>query len=121
MTTEQINNAVVPEVPAVPKADKKNKKAEKPVKNGNKKEAKKADKGTKVEQNLKAASKKIDLNKVITVLAPENPKREGTKCREWFDWYKRGKKGMTVEAYIKKGGKLGDIRWDLKKGYISLS
>jgi hypothetical protein len=53
----------------------------------------------------------------IVVLAKSNPKRPGTKCHAWFQWYKTG---MTVAAYYEKGGRADHIRWDVQHGFIAL-
>ncbi len=53
----------------------------------------------------------------IRVLVKENPKKRGSKCYEWFNWYRTG---MTVQDYYEKGGKKDHIRWDVQHGYIAL-
>lgn len=53
----------------------------------------------------------------ITVLAEKNPKREGT---ESYDRFKLYKTGMTVAAFLDKGGKSIDLSYDAKKGYIKV-
>jgi hypothetical protein len=59
------------------------------------------------------------VNKAATIkrLVSENPKREGTSSHARFELYKDG---MTVAAFLKKGGFLADIRWDADKGFIEL-
>ncbi len=118
MSNEQTNNVpVAPEAPAAPKASKK---AKKQV-------VKKEAKGTKkaqVANELKKAATRIDVSKVVTVLSPynkENPKRKGSKSAKRFALYNRGKKGMTVEAALKAGVRLDDIRWDLRHEFIALN
>ena len=59
----------------------------------------------------------IDRAWKITVLAKENPRREGTAVYETFKLYKTG---MTVEQFIEKGGRMGNVRTDLLRGNISL-
>jgi hypothetical protein len=54
----------------------------------------------------------------ITLLAKENPKREGTAS---FDRFKLYKTGMTIQQYLDAGGTMGDIAWDQKNEYIKLS
>ena len=70
----------------------------------------------------KAASlrSKEVLGKKITIKTEEkkNPKREGTRAHKRFSMYKDG---MTVEDYIKAGGKKSSVSYDVKKGYIALS
>lgn len=51
----------------------------------------------------------------ITVVAKENPKR--AKAAERFALYKNG---MTVGKYVKAGGTMADIRWDVKQNFISV-
>lgn len=53
----------------------------------------------------------------IHLLVKSNPKRPGTKCYTWFEWYREG---MTVASYFEKGGKMDHIRWDVAHGFISL-
>lgn len=55
--------------------------------------------------------------RVITVLAKENPKREGTSAHDIFANYKSG---MSVEAFYKAGGNATALAYDAKKGFISL-
>ena len=51
----------------------------------------------------------------ITVVAKENPKR--AKAAERFALYKNG---MTIGEYVKAGGTVADIRWDVKQNFISV-
>ena len=51
----------------------------------------------------------------ITVVAKENPKR--AKAAERFALYKNG---MTIGEYVKAGGTMADIRWDVKQNFISV-
>ena len=61
---------------------------------------------------------RVNKAAVITIACDSNPKNKNTKGFARFDLYESG---MTVAAYIDKGGKANDIRYDVKKGYISLS
>lgn len=54
----------------------------------------------------------------IKVLAKENPKREGSRAHERFALYKDG---MTVGAFLEKGGSLGDLRYDTKHGFVQIA
>jgi len=51
----------------------------------------------------------------ITVVAKENPKR--AKAAERFALYKNG---MTVGEYVRAGGTMADVRWDVKQNFISV-
>lgn len=54
---------------------------------------------------------------IISVVAKENPKREGTRAFKQFSLYKDG---MTVEDFIKAGGRPSALRYDTEKGFIKL-
>jgi hypothetical protein len=60
---------------------------------------------------------KADM-RIITVLVSENPKKVGSKSYDRFNLYKTG---MTVAEYVAAGGFLGDIRWDVRHGFISVA
>lgn len=51
----------------------------------------------------------------ITVVVKENPKR--AKAAERFALYKND---MTIGGYVKAGGTMADIRWDVKQNFISV-
>lgn len=55
---------------------------------------------------------------IIQLLAMENPKRKGTLA---FDRYALYANGMTIADYVKAGGRSGDIKHDVKFGYIQLT
>ena len=55
---------------------------------------------------------------VITIACDSNPKNKNTKGFARFDLYESG---MTVADSPLKCRKANDIRYDVKKGYISLS
>ena len=61
---------------------------------------------------------RVNKAAVITIVCESNPKNKNTKGFERFALYESG---MTVADYLAKGGKAGDIRYDAKKGYISLA
>lgn len=94
------------------------------------KEAKKADTGKKAKKTKDKKAKKtkkaketkgrqggISRDAVITVRAKTNPRRPGTKTHERFALYKTG---MTVAAFIKKGGRMRDVRKDKANGHIKV-
>lgn len=56
--------------------------------------------------------------KTIKVLAAENPKRKGSESAKRFAYYKDG---MTVGAFVEKGGTLGDVHYDTTHGHIKVS
>ena len=60
---------------------------------------------------------KIDPTKKIKIVCEGNPKREGSQAHAMFALYEEG---ATVEATQAKGVSLGDIRWNLDKGFIEL-
>ena len=47
-----------------------------------------------------------------------NPKKPGSAAHQRYNLYKTG---MTVEAALKAGLRSEDLRWDLRKGHITLS
>ena len=59
----------------------------------------------------------IDHNARIKVLAKENPKRPGTGAAKRFAKYADG---ITVKTFLRKGGKIEDVRWDRKQKFIAL-
>lgn len=54
----------------------------------------------------------------ITVVAKDNPRREGTSGFKNFKLYKTG---MTVAEFVKKGGLLDKMATDAKRGHIRVS
>lgn len=54
----------------------------------------------------------------ITVLAKENPKREGSASHKEFSLYAKNK---TVGAFLKAGGTAASLRWDSEKEFIKIS
>ncbi len=62
--------------------------------------------------------RRVNKQAKITVLAEENPKRQGTLAYERFALYETG---MTVGEYVDAGGRAGDIGYDVAAGYIELS
>lgn len=61
---------------------------------------------------------RVNKAAVITILCDSNPKNKNTKGFARFALYESG---MTVADYVAKGGKVGDVRYDTRKGYIALS
>ena len=57
------------------------------------------------------------LTQVITVLATENPRRKNSETYKIFDLYKDGD---TVAEFIKKGGRIVDVKADVERKHISL-
>ena len=63
------------------------------------------------------SSERTTDQRIIRVLAATNPKRAGTASYDRFQWYVDG---MTVAAYMAKGGGTADIKWDTEKGFIRI-
>lgn len=53
----------------------------------------------------------------LKVLVEENPKKQGSKARERFDYYFKAK---TVGDYLAAGGTYQDIAYDLPRGFIQV-
>ncbi len=53
----------------------------------------------------------------ITVVAKENPRREGTHGHTVFEYYR---KAGTVAKFLEMGGKVADIRWDVEHDHIKV-
>ena len=54
---------------------------------------------------------------VIKLLVAENPKRKGTLAYDRYAYYRDG---ITIAEYVAAGGRSGDIKHDIKFGYIEL-
>lgn len=65
-----------------------------------------------------AARSRINPSEKISLLVPNNPKRAGSSAFDRFALYKDG---MTVDEYLKAGGTMADINWDLGHRLISLT
>jgi len=63
------------------------------------------------------ARKRIDENAIITMMAEDNPKREGSAAHRRFELYADG---MTVREAKAAGLLAVDVVHDEKKGFISL-
>ena len=55
---------------------------------------------------------------VILKIVDGNPKREGSAAHARFELYVSG---MTVGEFIRAGGLIGDIYWDISRAYIVVS
>lgn len=53
----------------------------------------------------------------ITLLVTENPKKEGSKARERFQYYFEA---PTVEKYLAAGGTYADVAYDVGHKFISV-
>lgn len=73
----------------------------------------------KSKPDYKPAGGKREANgqRTITVMAQNNPKREGTAAHARFNLYKTG---MTVEAFLAAGGTRADVNHDSSHGFIRL-
>lgn len=89
---------------------KKEKPAKKQAKNGHDNKAKSSE--------GRGRKSKFGPDMKITVLAKENPRRQGTAKYEMFKLYKTG---MTVAEAKKKGITSGNIATDVKRGNIKVS
>lgn len=65
----------------------------------------------------KARAKDARLARVVTVLVA-NPKKPTSKAYARFNLYRTG---ATVADYLKAGGKIGDLAYDLKHKFIALT
>ena len=59
----------------------------------------------------------VSKDAMITVLAPKNPKREGTNAFDRFALYRSG---MKVSTFLEKGGSRIDLAYDTAKEYIRI-
>lgn len=87
-------------------------------------------KTTKKKVTKKKVTKKTTASKVrgraptydpkskIKILSDGNPKRKGSASYERFALYKNG---MTVGKFLEKGGRTADLKWDVSKGFISVT
>ena len=72
----------------------------------------------KAEKKESAGRTNKHAGKKITVVAKENPKREGTAAHDIFSLYKTG---QTVEQFLEAGGTVVALDYDSKKGFIKLA
>ena len=59
----------------------------------------------------------ISIDAKITVLVKDNPRRKGTAHSKRFGLYQTGE---TVAEYLKKGGNRGDLRCDIRDGFVKV-
>ncbi len=79
--------------------------------------AAKAPKATKAPAAPKTKRDGFTDEMAITVVAKENPGREGTKRFAWFALYAKTK---TVGKYLAAGGDRGYLKFDAGKGFIKI-
>ncbi len=116
---EEIDMATAKKTPqpvkkAAPKAATKPEKKAAAPKAAAKPEKKAAAKPEKKEGSGRRGAFTLDMK--IKVLAEKNPKRADAAKR--FDLYKNG---MSIGDYIAAGGTMADVRWDVKKQFISVA
>jgi len=56
-------------------------------------------------------------DRVIRIVATENPKKPGSKSHARFEAYQDG---MTVQEFCLRGGTRADVKWDAARGYIRI-
>lgn len=95
--------------PAAPPAKKK----------AAKKKAKKATKKVKAKKSKGGGGRTSKFSgKRIIKLVKDNPRRKGT---EGFKSFAKLKSGMKYEDYIKAGGRLQDLNWDIEHKYVRVA
>ena len=65
----------------------------------------------------KRGLKNVPITAAITLLAAENPKREGSAARTKFALYATG---MTCEEFLDAGGTTPDLAYDTAHGFITV-
>jgi len=65
----------------------------------------------------KTSSPRTPKSAVIRLKTDKNPKREGSAAHKRFALYADG---QTVDDFLKAGGTMGDINFDVAKGFIAL-
>jgi hypothetical protein len=68
------------------------------------------------QQHLEVSGK-IEPSSQITWLIAENPRSKG---KATFDRFAKYFGSSTVESYLAAGGTEGDLRWDLRAGYLTV-
>lgn len=63
----------------------------------------------------------ITPESVVTLVATVNPKREGSQSYDRFEHYSKLEEGATVAQAIEAGLTMGDIRYDVIHGYITVA
>jgi hypothetical protein len=61
--------------------------------------------------------KRMDPSLSITKLVKDNPRRKGTAGFKSFALLNNG---MKVGTYLEKGGRAGDLRWDIAHGFVKV-
>jgi hypothetical protein len=61
---------------------------------------------------------KIEKEAEITWFVTTNPRSKG---RGTYDRFEKYLGAATVEAYYAAGGTLGDLRWDIRSGYLAVA
>lgn len=74
-------------------------------------------KAPKVNGNVHARPARSVDERTITFVKP-NAKKPGSAA---YDRYNLYEVGMTITEFVKRGGTMGDVRWDLDKGNIQVS
>lgn len=59
--------------------------------------------------------------KTIKPAVKENPRREGTHGHRSFAILLANPKGMKVEDYLNKGGRMNDLNWDIERDRVAVS
>lgn len=62
------------------------------------------------------AVRRSDPRRIVYV-AEANPKKPGTAAHQKFSLYRVG---MTVSEFVAAGGTMGDVNWDVERGFIRL-
>lgn len=60
--------------------------------------------------------RRSDPRRIAFVIEP-NPKKAGSASADRFAHYEVG---VSVDEFVKRGGTLGDVKWDLEHGFIRL-
>ena len=93
---------------------------------------------TKAEAKKKAPAKKVEAKKgdgrnnnpgrksklhgkTIKPALKENPRREGTHGHRSYTILLANPKGMKVEDYLDKGGRMNDLNWDIDRERVTVS
>jgi hypothetical protein len=56
-------------------------------------------------------------DRVVRLIATDNPKRPGSASHARFALYRDG---MSVQEFCRLGGTRADVKWDAERGYISV-
>ena len=72
--------------------------------------------GTPVKKAPSSSSRIVGTARIVK-LVKDNPRREGTNGHQ--SWQVT-RDGMSVEQYVAAGGRLDDLRWNVKHGWLRL-